>query len=51
VTVTINPAPIPPGTELSFGTFQLAANLETAAVLINTGSRTLHPQRTRTGGE
>jgi len=38
MTVTINPAAIPAGTELSFGTFQLANNLETTAALIDTGS-------------
>jgi len=36
--VTINPAAIPEGTELSFGTFQLANNRETAAALIDPGS-------------
>lgn len=40
MTVTINPAAIPAGTELSFGTFQLADNLETTAALIDTGSYT-----------
>ncbi len=40
MTVTINPAAIPAGTELSFGTFQLASNLETTAALIDTGSYT-----------
>ena len=39
-TVTINPAAIPEGTELSFGTFQLADNRETAAALIDSGSYT-----------
>jgi hypothetical protein len=39
-TVTINPAAIPAGTELSFGTFQLGNSLETSATLINTGSYT-----------
>ena len=36
--VTINPAAIPEGAELSFGTFQLANNRETAAALIDAGS-------------
>jgi hypothetical protein len=40
MTVTINPAAIPAGTELSFGIFQLANNLETTAALIDTGSYT-----------
>jgi hypothetical protein len=40
MTVTINPAAIPASTELSFGTFQLANNLETTAALIDTGSYT-----------
>ncbi len=40
MTVTINPAAIPAETELSFGTFQLANNLETTAALIYTGSYT-----------
>ena len=40
MTVTINPAAIPAGTELSFGIFQLADNLETTAALIGTGSYT-----------
>jgi hypothetical protein len=39
-TVTINPAAIPTGTELSFGTFRLANSLETSAALIDTGSYT-----------
>lgn len=39
-TVTINPAAIPAGTELSFGTFKLANNLETSAALIDTTSYT-----------
>jgi hypothetical protein len=39
-TVTINPAAMPAGTELSFGTFQLGNSLETSAALINTDSYT-----------
>ena len=39
-TVTINPAAIPTGTELSFGTFRLANSLQTSAALIDTGSYT-----------
>jgi len=39
-TVTINPAAIPAGTELSLGIFQLANSLETSAALITTGSYT-----------
>jgi hypothetical protein len=39
-TMTINPARIPTGTELSFGNFQLANSQETAAALIDTGSYT-----------
>jgi hypothetical protein len=40
-TVTINPAAIPAGTELSFGIFQVATDQEeTAFTLINTGSYT-----------
>jgi hypothetical protein len=39
-TVTINPAAIPAGTELSFGTFQLGNSLETSAALINSDSYT-----------
>jgi hypothetical protein len=40
MTVTINPAAIQAGTELSFGTFQLANYLETTAALIDTSSHT-----------
>ena len=39
-TVTIMPAAIPAGTELSFGTFQLGNSLQTSVTLINTGSYT-----------
>ncbi|MGH3401473.1 MAG: hypothetical protein ACRDRJ_02975 [Streptosporangiaceae bacterium] len=39
-TVTINPAAIEAGTELSFSTFRLASNLETLAALIDTSSYT-----------
>jgi hypothetical protein len=39
-TVTINPAAIPAGTELSLGIFQLANSLETSAALITAGSYT-----------
>jgi hypothetical protein len=39
-TITINPAAIPPGTELSFGNFQVAAGPETAIQLIDTNSYT-----------
>jgi hypothetical protein len=39
-TVTINPAAMPAGTELSFGDFQLARGQEAAVTLIDTGSYT-----------
>jgi hypothetical protein len=39
-TVTINPAAIPRGTEISFGAFQLATGQETAFTLIDPGSYT-----------
>jgi len=39
-TVTIDPAAMPAGTELSFGTFQVATGQETAIALIDTGSYT-----------
>jgi hypothetical protein len=39
-TVTINPAAIPAGTELSFGNFQLANAQQTSFALIDTGSYT-----------
>jgi hypothetical protein len=39
-TVTINPAAIPAGTELSFGSFQLANGGRTLLTLIDTGSYT-----------
>jgi hypothetical protein len=39
-TVTINPAAIPAGTELSFGNFQLANGGRTLIALIDTGSYT-----------
>jgi hypothetical protein len=38
--LTINPAAMPAGTELSFGYFQLPSGQETAAGLIDTGSYT-----------
>jgi hypothetical protein len=37
-TMTINPAAMPPGTELSFGYFQTSSSQETAAGLIDTSS-------------
>ena len=37
-TITINPAAMPAGTELSFGTFQFAKTVETAIALITTNS-------------
>jgi hypothetical protein len=37
-TITINPAAMPAGTELSFGTFQLTKTVETAIALITTSS-------------
>jgi hypothetical protein len=37
-TVTINPAAMPAGTELSFGTFQNGTSVLTGAALISTGS-------------
>jgi hypothetical protein len=37
-TLTINPAAMPPGTELSFGYFQTSSSQETAAGLIDTNS-------------
>jgi hypothetical protein len=39
-TMTINPAAMPPGTELSFGYFRLSSGQETVATLINTNSYT-----------
>jgi hypothetical protein len=39
-TITINPAAMPPGTELSFGNFRVAAGPETAIQLIDTNSHT-----------
>jgi hypothetical protein len=39
-TITINPAAMPAGTELSFGTFQLTKTVETAIALITTSSNT-----------
>ena len=39
-TLTINPAAMPPGTELSFGNFRVAAGPETAIQLIDTNSYT-----------
>jgi hypothetical protein len=39
-TVTINPAAMPAGTELSFGSFQLTRGQETVFTLIDTGSYT-----------
>ena len=39
-TITINPAAMPPGTELSFGNFRVAAGPETAIQLIDTSSYT-----------
>jgi hypothetical protein len=39
-TVTINPAAMPPGTELSFGNFQLANGGKTFVALIDSGSYT-----------
>ena len=39
-TITINPAAMPPGTELSFGNFRVAAGPETAIQLIDTNSYT-----------
>jgi hypothetical protein len=39
-TLTINPAAMPPGTELSFGNFRVAAGPETAIQLIGTNSYT-----------
>ena len=39
-TITINPAAMPAGTELSFGTFQQARAVETAITLVTTGSNT-----------
>jgi hypothetical protein len=39
-TITINPAAMPAGTELSFGNFQLTAGRETAFMLIDTDSYT-----------
>ena len=39
-TITINPAAMPPGTELSFGNFRVAAGPETAIQLIDTNSCT-----------
>jgi hypothetical protein len=51
--VTINPAAIPAGTELSFGTFQLGKGLETSAALINADSytcTTTAPTTLPTGG-
>lgn len=38
--VTINPAAMPAGTELSFGIFQLATSQQTSFALIDTGSYT-----------
>jgi hypothetical protein len=38
--VTINPAAMPAGTELSFGNFQLATSQQTSLALIDTGSYT-----------
>jgi hypothetical protein len=39
-TMTINPAAMPAGTELSFGNFQLANGAQTSFALIDTGSYT-----------
>jgi len=39
-TMTIDPAALPAGTELSFGNFQLANGAQTSYTLINTGSYT-----------
>jgi hypothetical protein len=39
-TMTINPAALPAGTELSFGNFQLANGAQTSYTLIDTGSYT-----------
>lgn len=39
-TVTINPAAMPAGTELSFGNFQLATSQQTSIALIDTASYT-----------
>ena len=39
-TITINPAAMPPGTELSFGNFRVSAGPETAIQLIDTNSYT-----------
>jgi len=39
-TITINPAAMPVGTELSFGSFRVAAGPETAIQLIDTNSHT-----------
>ena len=39
-TMTINPATLPAGTELSFGNFQLANGAQTSYTLIDTGSYT-----------
>jgi len=39
-TITINPAAMPAGTELSFGTFQLTKTVETAIALITASSNT-----------
>jgi len=39
-TMTINPAAMPAGTELSFGNFQLANSQQTSFALINTGAYT-----------
>jgi hypothetical protein len=40
LTITINPAAMPAGTELSFGDFQLPAGQQTDLALINTNSHT-----------
>jgi hypothetical protein len=39
-TITINPAAMPAGTELSFGNFQLATSQQTTIALIDTTSYT-----------
>jgi hypothetical protein len=39
-TITFNPAAMPPGTELSFGDFQLTSRQEVNFVLVNTSSYT-----------
>lgn len=39
-TITINPAAMPPGTELSFGMFQLSTDQQTSIALMDTSSNT-----------